>query len=196
MARAPKTAGKINRFGMNLPGFMPQQGSQIIIQPVVDASGPMKIIANLEHRLATTQLMWFLQKIVSPYLGDVMVDRFAYSGDKAVGGPWPPLAAYTERLKRSLGAPADAPNERSGDMLAHLAYDHAVEPFPLGALLRIPDKSDGLMEKKIRVAQEGLSDADNPIGGATPPRPVLGIGDTEEQVIDKMFDAYLWSGVV
>ena len=63
--------------------------------------------------------MWFLRTVVSPYMGDVIVDRFAYGGDKAVGGPWPPLAAYTERLKRSMGAPSDAPNERTGDMLHH-----------------------------------------------------------------------------
>jgi hypothetical protein len=175
---------------------MPQQGSPIIITPVVDASGPMKIVHNLETRLGEGQLMGFLRTVVSPYMGDQIVQRFAYGGDKAVGGPWPPLAAYTERLKRSLGAPSDAPNERTGDMMAHLAYDHHIGPLGLlGAELRIPDKSDGLMEKKIRVAQEGESAESNPIGGATPARPVLGISDTDEKTIAALFDAYLWTGI-
>ena len=52
------------------------------------------------------------------------------------------------------------------------------------------------MEKKIRTAQEGDSGANNPIGGATPPRPVLAIGEFEEHAIARMFDAYLWTGLV
>lgn len=193
--RSVRTAGKINAQGMNLPSFMPAKGIPIVISPVVDAKGPMKMIATLESRLSQTRLMWFLSNVVSPYMSDVIVDRFAYAGDKTVGGPWPPLAEYTERLKRSMGAPADAPEERTGALLHHLAYDHAVEPWSLGAQLRIPDQSDALMEKKIRTAQEGESAADNPFGGATPPRPVLGIGQTEEVMIDRMFDSYLWSGL-
>jgi hypothetical protein len=181
---------------MNKPGFMPSPDVPITVTPIIDAKGPMRLTATLDHRLAQSQLMWFLQMKVSPYMGDRMVERFAWGGDKSVGGPWPPLAAYTERLKRSLGAPPDAPNERSGDMLHHLAYDHAVEPWSLGALLRIPDQSDATMEKKIRVAQEGQSAASNPLGGSTPPRPVLGLGETEEAMIGRMFDSYLWGGLV
>jgi len=195
MARAPKTLGKINAYGMNMPAFARGMGVPIVISPVVDAKGPMKMIATLESRLGQTRLMWFLQNVVSPYMSDVIVDRFAYGGDKTVGGPWPPLSEYTERLKRTMGAPSDAPNERTGTLLHHLTYDHAVEPWSLGALLRIPDQSDALMEKKIRTAQEGESDADNPFGGATPPRPVLGLGQTEEVMIDRMFDSYLWAGL-
>jgi len=197
MARSPRSAGKINTQGMNLPAFMPawRGGSPIIVTPIVDAKGPMKMVATLEDRLSQTRLMWFLEKIVSPYMGDVIVDRFAWGGDKTVGGPWPPLAAYTERLKRSLGAPGDAPNERSGDMLYHLTYNHAVEPWSLGAQLRIPDHSDAAMEKKIRTAQEGESAAANPFGGATPPRPVLAVGEQDEVAINEMFDAYLWTSL-
>jgi hypothetical protein len=193
--RPPRTAGKINTQGMNLPNFMPQ--GRMVVQPIinVDAKGPLKLTSNLEHRLSQARLQWFLRSVVSPYMSDVIVDRFAWGGDKTVGGPWPPLAAYTEKLKRSMGAPSDAPNERTGDMLHHLAYDHAVEPWTMGALLRIPDRSDGQMEKKIQTAQEGESAGSNPFGGETPPRPVLGIGPTEEQVIDRMFDTYLWGGL-
>jgi hypothetical protein len=193
----PRTAGKINRQGMNLPAFMPGiSGPKIIVTPIVDGKGPMRMLNTLEHRLGTTELMWFLQKYVSPFMADVIVDRFAYAGDASVGGPWPPLAEYTERLKRSLGAPPDAPNERSGEMMHHLAYDHDVEPWALGALIRIPGSSDQLMEKKIRVAQEGDSGGSNPFGGGgTPPRPVLGMGLHEEAGISKLFDAYLWTGL-
>lgn len=194
MPRAPRTAGKINTQGMNMPAFMPQGG--LTVTPIVDARGPLKILATLDKRLSQTGLMWFLEKRVSPYMSDVMVDRFAYAGDKAVGGPWPPLAAYTERLKRSLGAPGDAPNERSGDMLYHLTYNHAVEAWSLGAQLRIPDHSDQAMEKKIRTAQEGESTASNPFGGATPPRPVLAVSEQDEIVIQQMFDSYLWTSLV
>jgi hypothetical protein len=170
-------------------------GGPIVVSPVVDAKGPMKAIATLEARLSQERLLWFMRTIVSPYMSDVIVDRFAYGGDASVGGPWPPLSAYTERLKRSLGAPADAPNERSGEMLAHLAYDHAVETWALGAELRIPDRSDAAMEKKLRTAQQGQKASDNPIGGATPPRPVLAIGEFEEAGIARLFDSYLWNGL-
>jgi hypothetical protein len=168
----------------------------IVVTPIVDAKGPKKIVRNLENRLSQDRLMWFLARIVSPFMADVIVDRFAYGGDMSVGGPWPPLAAYTERLKRTLGAPADAPNERSGEMLRHLAYDHAIEPWALGALLRIPGNSDDKMEKKLRTAQFGEPAGANPFGGATPPRPVLGIGEFEEAQINRLFDSYLWTSLV
>ena len=192
----PRTAGKINRQGMALPAFMPGiSGPRIIVSPMVDGKGPMKMLNTLDDRLSTTRLMWFLNRYVSPFMADVIVDRFAYAGDSSVGGPWPPLAESTERLKRSLGAPSDAPNERSGEMMAHLAYDHDVEPWALGALLRIPGSSDRIMEKKIRTAQEGESASDNLFGGSTPPRPVLGMGTREEAGIAKLFDVYLWTGL-
>lgn len=194
MARG--TAGKINRYGMNLPGFMPPKSLPIVITPLVDAKGPLKISANLEHRLGMNQLMAFMRAVISPYMSDVIVERFAFGGDKTVGGPWPPLAVYTEKLKRAMGAPSDAPNERTGAMLHHLAYDHAIEPGPLGPVLRIPDRSDAGMENKIRTAQEGEAAGSNPFGGGTPPRPVLAIGLTEEVAIDRMFNAYLWAGLV
>jgi hypothetical protein len=178
--------------GMNA-GFMPQ--GRLVVTPIVDARGPMKTVATLESRLSQTRLMWFLRHVVSPWMADVIVDRFAYAGDKTVGGPWPPLAAYTERLKRTLGAPSDAPNERSGQMMYHLAYNHAVEPWTMGALLRIPGRSDALMEKKIRVAQQGEPPGSNPFGGDTPPRPVLGLGEFEEAGIAKLFDTYLWTSL-
>ena len=167
-----------------------------MISPIVqiDANGPKTILATLEDRLGQHRLMWFLDTVVSPWMGNVIVDRFAYEGDKTVGGPWPPLAAYTVRLKRSLGFD-EFINERTGQMMNHLAYNHAVEPWAMGALLRIPDRSDALMEKKIRTAQEGESAANNPIGGATPPRPVLGLGETEEVGINRLFDTYLWAGI-
>jgi hypothetical protein len=162
---------------------------------VVDAKGPLRVIATLEQRLGQNQLMWFLNKYVSPFMADVIVDRFAYAGDASVGGPWPPLAEYTERLKRSMGAPADAPNERTGDLMYHLAYEHSIEPWVGGALIRIPGRSNALEEKKIRTAQEGESAADNPFGGATPPRPVLGLGEFEEAGVNRLFHEYLWGGL-
>lgn len=169
--------------------------SMIVSDVKVDAKGVINVVDTLEDRLSDTRLMWFLDKVVSPYLSDVIVDRFAYEGD-AASGPWPPLAVYTERLKRWLGAPSDAPNERSGDMMAHLAYDHAVEPWALGALLRIPDRSDAAMEKKLRTAQEGEPAGSNPFGGDTPPRPVLAMSEREEAAIQRMFDTYLWTSLV
>jgi hypothetical protein len=184
----------INPIGMNMPSFVPK--GRLVISPVVsiNASKPLNILETLEDRLSQRRLMWFLDNVASPFMGDVIVDRFAYEGDKTVGGPWPPLAAYTVRLKRSMGMD-DGINERTGGMLHHLAYDHAVEPWTLGALLRIPDRSDALMEKKIRTAQEGESAAANPLGGATPPRPVLGMGTTEELGLGRLFDTYLWAGI-
>ena len=184
----------INPTGMQMPSFVPK--GQLVISPVisVNASKPLNMLETLEDRLSSRRLMWFLGAVVSPFMGNVIVDRFAYEGDRTVGGPWPPLAAYTVRLKRSLGYD-DSINERTGDMMHHLAYNHAVEPWAGGALLRIPDRSDALMEKKLRTAQEGDSGASNPIGGATPPRPVLGMGQTEETGIDRLFDTYLWAGL-
>jgi hypothetical protein len=162
------------------------------VTTTVNAKGPLRTFATLEQRLGQSHLMWWLQTQVSPFMGDVIVDRFAYGGDASVGGPWPPLAAYTEKLKRSIGAPANAPNERTGDLMYHLAYEHSVEPWIGGALLRVPGRSDALEEKKIRTLQEGEAAGANPFGGATPPRPVLGIGEYEEVGIQRLFDNYLW----
>ena len=168
----------------------------MVVTPIIsiDAQGPKTILATLDDRLTQRRLMWFLGTVVSPWMGDVIVERFAFEGDQTVGGPWAPLAEYTVRLKRALGY-EEFINERTGDLLHHLAYDHAVEPWAMGALLRIPDRSDAIMEKKIRTAQEGESAASNPIGGATPPRPVLGIGAYEEAGVNQLFDSYLWTGI-
>ena len=116
---------------------------------MIDVKGPNRILVNLDRRLSQTELMGFLKNVISPFVGDIIVDRFAYSGDATVG-MWPSLAAYTERLKKTLGAPANAPNERTGDLMYHLAYEHAVEPWVGGALLRIPGSSDDWRRRRSR----------------------------------------------
>jgi len=184
---------RISTQGMKIGQFFPR-GIPVFITPIIDIKGPERILVNLERRLSQTELMWFLRTVVSPFMADVIVDRFAYAGDATVG-MWPSLADYTEKLKRTLGAPSNAPNERTGDLLYHLAYEHAVEPWVGGAQLRIPGNSDDLEKKKIRTAQEGEPASANPFGGATPPRPVLGWGEREEQALTIMFNLYLWSGL-
>lgn len=170
-------------------------GSPVIITPVVDAKGPMKMISTLEERLSTPRLMWFLGRVVGPFMGNIIEKRFASHGDATVGGTWAPLTSYTERLKRAMGAPSNSPNVRTGEMLAHLVNDHAIEAFPLGALIRIPGSSTPAMEKKIRTAQEGEEAGSNAFGRSTPARPVLALGEIEEAGISKLFDAYLWFGL-
>ena len=45
----------------------------------------MKMISTLEARLGQDRLMWFLRHVVSPFMSDVIVDRFQrFTGEKGV----------------------------------------------------------------------------------------------------------------
>ena len=170
-------------------------GVPVVITPIVDAKGPMKVVGTLADRLGEQRLMWFMDRVVSPFMGEIFEKRFDQHGDETVGGPWRPLTSYTERLKRSLGFPADAPNVRTGDLKHHLMHDHAVGAFPGGVYLRIPGDSSPLQEKKMRTAQFGEDAGANKFGRSTPPRKILGLGAVEEVGINKLFDSYLWFGL-
>jgi hypothetical protein len=169
-------------------------GTKIQLIPHIEMTKPMRILVTLEERLSQTRLMGFLGREVSPFMTNIIFERFQGHGDITVGD-WPPLAQYTERIKRTMGAPRNAPNIRTGQMLNHLMHDHDVEPTADGALLRIPGSSTPEMQKKIRTAQEGDDGSNNPFGSSTPPRPVLSWGAMEEAGINALFDRYLWAGL-
>ncbi len=157
----------------------------------VDAAEVIGVLRAYEARLSTASIGVLLNGPIRSYLGDRLVERFAYAGDSAVGGPWEPLRQSTINLKASLGYSLE-PNERTGELLHVLAYQSDVRTLGEWIELRIPGDVDATVREKIKLAQFGSDD--NPMVGAhpTPARPVLGLDEQDEvgiaRILGEFFD--------
>ena len=142
----------------------------------VDASSALKVFEGVDRALQGAELAPFLDHIAGPHFQDRISKRFQHAGDQA-SGKWPALSPATTKIKLALGVDYPfMPNRRSQRMEDFLTSSHVASASgPYEAELRFPEQpKDALMERKLRVAQEG--DNANFMGlGSTPPRPVLAV---------------------
>lgn len=104
--------------------------------------------------------------------------RFRSEGD-GMSGPWRQLAPYTEEMRAAGGfGPAHPINVRTGEMKRHLLETKPdIVPTSVGVTYKTPgDAGDATMQSKIRTAQIG---GQQPGFRDTPPRPVLGLDETD-----------------
>lgn len=144
----------------------------------VDATSVYEVVDAIQRAVGPSGVFVFLQSMVTPYLQEQMINRFANQGDGA-GGSWAPLTEGTERIRHALGYYDDAAiNERGGDFLNWLLTT-SVSILPgIGAALQQPEETtDPDLIKKLTVAEKGWVQGSTEMipGAYTPPRPVIGL---------------------
>jgi hypothetical protein len=132
-----------------------------------------KLIALLSPEGA----MGFLGGSVGPYLKQRAQSRFAQEGDD-VSGAWLPLAPATQAIREASNYPVagDHPiNRRSGELEDWVTQGGWNSyPTALGASLQYPARQPtGELRVKVETAQKGK------VNPRTPPRPVLGVNETD-----------------
>ncbi len=162
----------------------------------VDPTRVEMALDAIEGAISEPGLMAFMRGFVDHYLTEEMIKRFANHGD-GPGGDWEPLSETTVRIKRALGygAVSDDPNERTGQMLSHLLYDHDIHGILGGAEIVVPDESgDALMHRKLQTAQQGRvqGSSDQFPGAVTPARPVLSLDEEDARRI--LWDLFVYIG--
>lgn len=143
------------------------------------------IEATLETVSPAGMMPWLNDQMVKQ-LQESMQNRFDSGGDDAVGGEWVPLSEATLQIKEDQGYPEDI-NIRTGEMLDFLTSDNGtVNSEGFDSVLEYPGNTASAdVAKKIEVAMLGL---DEP---ATPPRPVLGLGEADLQFAIMSLAAYI-----
>lgn len=133
---------------------------------------------------------------VDGYFKDEIIDRFAFEGDDK-SGDWAPLTETTNRIRETLGFPADDPiNERTGELLDFVVNSREYMGGSEWAGMNIPGDPDNFaLEQKLLHAQQGA--ADNPMfpGSTTPPRPVLAVDPTDMEILLKMLQMHVITAV-
>jgi hypothetical protein len=150
-----------------------------------------RLFAVLASNLMYINLEDFLADEVSPYLRRRIADRFIAEGDDVVG-QWTPLAPTTERIRQSKGFPPAHPiNARTHDMEDWLVMTPGdVKISSTEAVLTHPGPTnDGLMNDKMKAAQQGLTYPQ------TPPRPVIGVNQIDHDFIQSALVRYMFSGI-
>ena len=154
------------------------------------------MIGNVLDAISPIALGEFMRFYASPYFEDQIIKRFAGHGDSGTpGGTWDPLENTTLAIRHALGYSDDeAWNERTGELLYHVAYtrDYAVGTW--GASMTIPETTnDPILERKLKTAQEGyVQGAGDMIPGAyTPPRPVVDLNPEDEAAMHAMLHMHV-----
>ena len=167
----------------------------------VDAESVVAVIGAVERAVLPGSLMTFLTTMVSPYFEEVIVDQFADHGSGTPGGSWDPLSEGTLRIRHALGYyDDDAVNERSGELLYHVAMTRKFSYTADGGVnMQIPeDSNDGLLNRKLETAQSGFTQSSNDMlpDAQTPARPVLPQLDADDLIaVTKMLQTYIMGKV-
>lgn len=137
--------------------------------------GIAAMLGRIDSAVSGVGIAKFLVSVVEPYLNARARQRFANEGDDVVG-KWQPLSPGTVAIREAHGYPGEHPiNHRTGQLERFITGGAVgVTTFPGGVLMTYPKTPpSGELAKKIQTAQEGSS---RPY---TPPRPVLGINETD-----------------
>lgn len=132
-------------------------------------------ITKLELLVGSDGLALFLGTVVGPYLQERAQARFQNEGDD-VTGPWLPLSPATVSIREATGHPGEHPiNRRTGELEEWVTQgDTFAYPVGAGATLKYPGRdASGTLKSKVETAQRGKK---SPL---TPPRPVLGVNETD-----------------
>jgi hypothetical protein len=156
-----------------------------------DAAGVEYLLNKVSVSLSPIGMAAFMGGSVDAYLHNRARDRFQNEGDDAVG-KWLPLAAATQEIRASQGYGPDHPiNVRTHELENYIVGSPSeITVTPVGATLTLPGKEPaGRLQKKVRTAQAGT---DIPL---TPPRPVLGMNETDLIFVMDALSAHIALGV-
>lgn len=132
-------------------------------------------VGRLEALVSSDGLALFLGTTVGPYLQQRAKQRFQNEGDDVVGA-WLPLNPTTVTIREATGFTGEHPiNRRTGELEEWVTQgDFFPYPIGAGATMVYPGKdASGTLKAKVETAQKGKASP------ATPPRPVLGVNETD-----------------
>jgi hypothetical protein len=136
----------------------------------------------------------FLKTEGSRMLQRITAQRFVREGDAAVGGRWVPLSRATEAFRKRGGFPQSHPiNYRTGEMFrwAVSAQGRVTEEGDGTHSLMYPGKQPtGELLSKVNTAQRGKKKRGRGTG-ATPARPILGLGDRDAEEFLNSLDNFI-----
>lgn len=150
------------------------------------------MMTRLETSLAPAGIGAWLGGAVSPYLAKRAKNRFQSEGDD-VTGKWEPLSGPTQHIRESQGYGAAHPiNHRTGRLEQYITGSpNRISIHSLGATLTFPGKAPvGEMHTKVKTAQRGKLDP------RTPPRPVLGVNETDLLAVMTSLSLYISQGQI
>lgn len=158
---------------------MARSSGYVDIDLTGDSKYVEKMIDHLDQKLGPQGLTSFLAMSVFPYLLNRAQQRFQNEGDDAVG-KWAPLAPATEVIRQTMGYGGAHPiNVRTGELERYItqgSVTSSVRASGLGAFLQHPaSPPTGKLKSKLKTAQQG----DPSFGRGVPPRPVLGMNETD-----------------
>jgi|SRR3954462_643336 hypothetical protein len=163
----------------------------VIADVTVDPTAINYLLRNTGHNMSQAGIAVFLETEIAPWVQRRVARRFAGEGDD-VTGAWAPLAPATEAIRAARGFPPSHPiNQRTHMMRDWLvANDGEIKIGGADVTLTYPGPTnDGLMDTKIKAAQMGKTYPQ------TPPRPILGLNDTDDLFIQSALVQFLLSGL-
>lgn len=147
-------------------------GLQVIFD--VEKGKTDALLAVLAHKLDTRMLASFLFTTMVPHLQHKFKEGFASESDPS-GRAWAPLADATIRIREDAGWVPIKINKRTGDLENYITNSPGtIIPSGDSAILKYPSERGvpaGELGRKVRGAQKGE--------GKAPPRPVLGLDETD-----------------
>jgi len=154
-----------------------------------------RALFRLDTATSAPGLAVYMHDFVSPYFEDQIVDRFAYEGD-AASGPWLPLEASTIRIRRALGYSDDEINDRTGELLDHVAFGRRYQPIGGDTfIMDIPGigGTDFMLNRKLITAQRGRVQGSTEMlpGAYTPPRPVLALDSGDVMAVLRLAQMFV-----
>jgi hypothetical protein len=163
----------------------------VVANVIVDHGAVDAMMRTLQYNMSNVGLSVFLEDVADPFVRRRVAERFTGEGDDAVGS-WAPLSPATQTIRASKGFPPAHPiNQRTHAMRDWLVHNDGEVRFNAAyvSLLYPGPTTSGTMDEKIRTAQMGKG---NP---RTPPRPVLGLNETDNLFIQAELVMFLLSGM-
>lgn len=157
----------------------------------VDDRDAQRAIRRLEDNLTSHSLGRFLYLDVATWLQHRAMGRFGLEGDDAVG-KWTPLKLSTLLIRARKGFPTAPINVRSGQMKSFVTGSFGTVATRGGEEeLTWPNVGNmqGSLAKKIMTAQMGKPSP------ATPPRPVIGVGELDSIYITAELTQHIMRGL-
>nr|DAK84359.1 MAG TPA: virion morphogenesis protein [Caudoviricetes sp.] len=144
--------------------------ADVVLETILDVRRPTLRIKAFQDKVDGASLAGFLQGFAAPLLQDRAHTRFEEEGDDA-SGKWKPLAESTIARRESKGYVPIKINDRTGLMRQWVeSAPGRISAVKYAAVLDWPGTPDNrTIGKKLKVAQQGLSDP------YTPARPVVAV---------------------
>lgn len=152
----------------------------------LNPSNAIALLQRGQHAISDETIRTWMGSVLSSWMEQETVNRFAYEGDFR-SGHWEPLSEVTKRIREDEGYPPNEINVRTEELLNY-ALSSDVSYGVAGILFETPDSQGavGEIRDKFMTAQQGSNN--NPGHRSTPARPVVAFSEgSDSATIMTMF---------